>query len=208
MRQERLVGDRLHEARPEGVRGHAEGADVVLEGHALDDLGVRRPRVDQRAAEGLEEHVAVQPPGAVLRDLARASGHDVLVALAAGLRVVGRAEAVVDAFDLLEDEAVVVEGAQGDDVVLLEGLEVGPLLEVAVGEVVEARRSLGSEAPRGGPRGLGGDGALGDDVPVVVEARRAIAAPGGGGGVGHDGQQKGQRGDDERRAHLVLPPLG
>ena len=47
--------------------------------------------------------------GAVLGDLAGAAGHDVLMALAAGLRVVGRAEAVRDRLGFLEDEAVVVE---------------------------------------------------------------------------------------------------
>ena len=47
--------------------------------------------------------------GAQLGDLTDATGHGVLVTLPAGLRVVDRAEAVVDRFALLEGAPVEVE---------------------------------------------------------------------------------------------------
>ena len=92
--EQRAVGDRLDEAVAQRVRRDAEGADVVLEGHALDDVGIRGARLDQRAAERLEELAVVRCPVRCSADLARAAGHDVLVALAAALRVVGRPESV------------------------------------------------------------------------------------------------------------------
>ena len=107
---------------------------------------VRGARVDQRAAERFEEAAGrVHPPGAMLGDLARAAGHDVLVAFGAALRVVRRTEAVRDHFDFLEDEAVVVERAVRHDVVFVERVVRRPLLQEAVGTVVEAGGRLAEE---------------------------------------------------------------
>src|SRR4029079_16547016 len=115
---------------------------------SLDDPRIRRARVDQRAAERLEEHAALEPPDAVLGDLARAAGRDVLVALATRLRVVDGSETVRASLDLLEDEAIIVERSERHDRVLFERVEVRPLVEIAVREAVEARRRFG-ETPRG-----------------------------------------------------------
>ena len=142
-REQRAVRDRLDVAGAERVGRDAERADVVLERDALDDVRVRGAGLDQRAAERLEEHLAVHAPGAVLRDLARAAGHDVLVAFAAALRVVGRAEPVRDQLDFLEDEAVVVERAPRHDRVFIEGFVGRPLRRESVGPVVEAGQRLG-----------------------------------------------------------------
>ncbi len=65
-------------------------------------------------------------------------GHDVLVAFAAGLRVVGRAQSVGDRFHFLEDEAVVVEGPERHDRLVGDRLERRPLRVHAVGLAVEA----------------------------------------------------------------------
>ena len=77
----------------------------------------------ERPAERLEELVAHEPTRAVLGDLAGTAGRDVLMTLAATLRVVDRAQSVGDDFDLLEDEAVVVERTQRHDIVLVDRLE-------------------------------------------------------------------------------------
>ncbi len=98
---------------------------------------------------------ALQPPGAVLGDLARAAGRDVLVALAARLRVVDGSETVRAPLDLLEDESIVVERSQRHDRVLFERVEIRPLVEIAVREAVEARRRFG-ETPRRRRQGVAG----------------------------------------------------
>ena len=83
-------------------------------------IGMRRATLDQRSARAIRRRPRLEPAGSVLGDLARAAGHDILVAFAAALRVVGRSESVGDRFDLFEDEAVVVERPQRDDVVLID----------------------------------------------------------------------------------------
>ena len=134
----------LDESRAERVGRDAERAHVVFERDALDDLLVRGARVDQRAAERLEETARrVQPSGAMLGDLAGAAGDDVLVTFAAALRVVGRPEAVGDGFGFFEDEAVVVERAQRLDVVFVDGVERPDPAREAVGAIVEAGRRFG-----------------------------------------------------------------
>jgi hypothetical protein len=57
--------------------------------------------VDQRSAERLEELSRQETSRSVLGHLACSPRDDVLVALAAGLGVVGRSEAVFDGFGLL-----------------------------------------------------------------------------------------------------------
>ena len=66
-------------------------------------------------------------PRPLLGDLARASGHHVLMALTAALRVVGRPEPVGDLFNLLEDESVVVERGERRDVAFFDGVKGRPL---------------------------------------------------------------------------------
>ena len=66
-------------------------------------------------------------------DLARAAGHDVLMALAATLRVVSWPEAVRICLYFLEDESVVIEGTQRPDCILIDLLERWTLLVETVG---------------------------------------------------------------------------
>ena len=68
--EQRAVGDGLDEARAERVGRDPEGPDVVFERDHFDDIRVRRPRVHQRATQGLEEltvqsgaRSGVRPPG-------------------------------------------------------------------------------------------------------------------------------------------------
>jgi len=75
--------------------------------------------------------------GSKLRYLAGASGDDVLVALSTALGVIGGTEAILNSFNLLEDEAVIVKGAERYDIVLVQCLESSPLLTEAVGQVVK-----------------------------------------------------------------------
>ncbi|MGH8239276.1 MAG: hypothetical protein ACREXP_19965, partial [Steroidobacteraceae bacterium] len=99
--------------------------------------------MDQRAAERFEEAAGrIHPSGAMFGNLAGAAGHDVLMTLGAALRVVRRAEAIRDHFDFFEDEAVVVEGPQWLNVVLIERIEVRSLPTEAVGAVVETCRGF------------------------------------------------------------------
>jgi hypothetical protein len=84
----------------------------------------------------------------VFGTLARAAGHHVLVALAAALGVVRGSESVLQALDLLEDEAVVVERRERVHVLLVDRLEGRPLLQESIGQVVEARRRLGGGLAR------------------------------------------------------------
>jgi hypothetical protein len=102
-----------------------------------------------------EERAVLQTTGAVLRNLAGAAGHHILAALAASLRVVGRPEPVGNGFGLLEDEAVVVEGPQWNDGVLVDLVERRALDVEAVGPVVEAGRGFGDalDVQRRGPLG-------------------------------------------------------
>ena len=83
-------------------------------------------RMDQRPAERLEELAFEQSSGAMFRDLAGAAGDDVLVAFAAALGVVGRAEAIGDGLDFFENEPIVVERAERDDVVFVDVSNGGP----------------------------------------------------------------------------------
>ena len=88
-----------------------------------------------------EELTFFGTPGAKFSDLAGAASDDVLMALAAALRVVGRAKTVSRGFDLFEDETVVVERAQSDDVVFIQRFKRRPLRKKAVfSKIVEAGR--------------------------------------------------------------------
>src|SRR4029453_18336120 len=79
-REQRLVGNTLDKAGTERDGRDPERTYVVLERDALDDVGVRRGRMDQRAAERLEEAArGVESTGAVLGDLAGSAGDDVLM---------------------------------------------------------------------------------------------------------------------------------
>src|SRR5262249_36597620 len=114
---ERLIRERFDESIAEQRYGHADGADRLGVGHTLLDFrtGKRRVGTDgtvihQRAAGNhlaavsdrnlriLEVSIAIQVTRANLGDLARSAGNGILVALAAGLRVVEWSEAVRDLF--------------------------------------------------------------------------------------------------------------
>ena len=103
---------------------------------------MRRARVNQRAAERLEEFAVLHVSGSVLGDLAGAAGDDVLMALAAALGVVDRPQAILDRFEFLEDESIVVERAERDDAFFVDGIVVRPLFIEAICLVVETRRSF------------------------------------------------------------------
>ena len=106
-------------------------------------------RLNERATKGLRKGVTDQSrPVQVLGNLAGASGHHVLMALAAALRVVGWPKTVRVALHLLEDEPVVVEGSERHDRVLVDLLERWTLLVEAVGLVVEAGWGLPEHAGR------------------------------------------------------------
>src|SRR5438128_1536766 len=94
--------------------------------------------------------------GAVLRNLARATRHHVLVTLSAALRVVDRTETIGDPLDLLEDEAVVVVRTQRLDRPFLEALVRRPLHQISVGAIVEPGRGFtaGANRPVGAGRRL------------------------------------------------------
>src|SRR5205085_4498878 len=125
--EERAVRDGLDEAVAEQVERGAEGAHRLLSRdgvaaaddaggverrHALLNLRVDGSVVDERAARRVYEVVVrVVVPGPQLDDLTDAAGHRVLMALAAGLRVVDRAESVVLLVNDAEDEFVGGEGA-------------------------------------------------------------------------------------------------
>ena len=152
--EQRLVGHALDEPVAQEIERDPRRADGLAVGHALVDLGVgggraradraivdeRAPGDDHGAARDrdlgvLERAVGTAVADAQLGDLARAARGRVLVALAARLGVVERAQPVLDGLELVEDLAV---GA------------VGRLAHQAVAEIVEARRGL---APRSHERG-------------------------------------------------------
>ena len=104
---QRLVGHRLHKAITEKVDGDAEGAHSFRVGHSLLDLGIGIRAIgtdgaviDQRAARDdfcppsdgnrgvLELTMRAHMSYAQFVDLAGRTGNRILVALAAGLRVV------------------------------------------------------------------------------------------------------------------------
>ena len=107
----------------------------------------------------------------MLGHLAGAAGDDVLMALAARLGVVGRAEAVGDGLDLFEDEPVVVERPQRHDVVLVERVErLGPagsmpLVRPSNPVGASVTMALALSAPAAGPSALTG-------LPVRVSRSR------------------------------------
>ncbi len=146
-RQESAVGNGLDEAGAQRVSGDAKRRDAVLKGHELRYVRMRCTRMDQRAAQRLEELAIQQTPGPVLGHLAGAAGHDVLVALPAALGVVRWPQAVVHGFDFLEDESIVVEGAQCHNCVFVDRVERWTLDVEPVRQVVESGgRLLGSVA--------------------------------------------------------------
>jgi hypothetical protein len=71
---------------PQRACRHAKSPDVILESDALDNVRVRGARMEQRAAQGLEERIDLEASGAMFRDLARPTGNDVLVALATAVQ--------------------------------------------------------------------------------------------------------------------------
>ena len=108
-------------------------------------------------------------PGPVFGHLAGAAGDDVLVAFAAGLAVVGRAETVADGLGFFEDEAVVVERSQGHDGVFVDGGERRALRVHAVGLVVETRRRFGRRPDGRRRQGFGGyDAVVGEALATLL----------------------------------------
>jgi hypothetical protein len=141
--------------------------------HALEDVGVGRTRLDQRAADRLDELSQLETSRSVLGNLARATGHDVLMTFAAGLRIERGTEAVRDALDLLEYEPIVVEGTQRYDAVFVDGVELGPLDVEPVGAIVERRRGFAEYRIRRGD-GPGRPGRRGIRGRVRLPVQRAL----------------------------------
>src|SRR6266852_175590 len=116
-----LIGDGFHKSIAENVEGNAEGANLFRVRNALLNFGAGEGGirangavVDERATFddfgstsngdfGIYElPVGTAVTHAQFADLAGAAGSGILVALAAGLRVVKRAEAVGDLLDFIE----------------------------------------------------------------------------------------------------------
>ncbi len=118
---QRLIGDGFHQTVAQQVEGPARRANGLGVGHPLLNLGVRErrvrangPIVDERAtgngngaARDRDVGVAKPPIGSQmthpqLGDLTRSARGGVLMALAAGLRVVEWSQAIRDLFHLVE----------------------------------------------------------------------------------------------------------
>ena len=108
--------NRFDESCAQRVRRDSKRSDVVLEVDRLHDIGMGCARVHERSTGRLEERTVLHSARSMLGNLARAARNDVLMALAATLRVVDRPQAVFDVLDLFEEEAVVVERPQRHDV--------------------------------------------------------------------------------------------
>ena len=104
--EQQAVRDRFDVAGPEHVRRNPERPDVVAHRDQLGRLRMCRARGDERPALRLEELPAGEMPGPLLRDLARATGDDVLMAFAAALRVVGRPQTIGDTRALSENSSL------------------------------------------------------------------------------------------------------
>src|SRR4029077_16520194 len=131
--QQRRIGDAFDKAIAERIGRDAEGRNVIFESDAFDDIGMRSSRLDERSAQRLETLIALVVAGPMFGDLARAAGHDVLMALAATLRVVSWPEAVRIRLHFLGDESVVMEGTPRLDCILIDLLERRTLLVESVG---------------------------------------------------------------------------
>ena len=169
--EQRTVGYRLYEAVAQGIRRNTESPGVILRGDLLDDIGISCPRMDERAAQGLKELAVFCAPGSKLRHLTGAAGDDVLVALPTALRVIRGTESVLNFLNLLEDEPVIVKGAQRYDIVLIEFLERKSLVAEAVGEVVKAGRRFGGVASiEGGAIFVHDDATMAESISTVLAA--------------------------------------
>ena len=147
-RDDRVVRDRFDEAVAQRIRRQPERANVVFEVHPLDDVRIRRARLDQRTAERFEELVAVQMSGAVLRDLARAAGCHVLVTFGqlCALYVGPRPSATVSTSSKMK--RLSLNERPGTTSSSSRSSNAGPCCEVAVGQVVEPGRRLSWERRR------------------------------------------------------------
>src|SRR5207237_3660820 len=126
--KQRRVGDGFDEAVAQRVQRGARGVDRLrprksggeerrhallnlrVDGAVLDERAAGRVNEDRPAARGAAESF-YDVAGAKLRDLADRARHRVLVALAAGLRVVDGPQPVLYLVHLREDELVGLEGA-------------------------------------------------------------------------------------------------
>src|SRR4029450_13485525 len=94
-----------------------------------------------------KEPTVFAAPLSKLGDLTRAAGDDVLVALPTALRVIRRPKSVLNVFNFLEDETVIVKRAERYHSILIQGLERRTLLGETVGRVVKAGGRFGRIAP-------------------------------------------------------------
>src|ERR1700704_3732354 len=102
-------------------------------------------RLNQRAAQRFEEHAIGLATRAMLGDLTGSARHNALVTLGATLAVECRTQTIGDVFHLLEDEAVVVEGAKRLYVGAIQAGIICSLHVKAIALVIEAAECFGGQ---------------------------------------------------------------
>src|SRR5215468_8262314 len=112
---ERVTVNALDEAVTKRVERSAEGAHFVATEHALLNVRVDRPVIDQRPAGMINEVDAVEVPGPQFGDLTDPAGDRVLMAIRTCRGVVERPKPMVDGFTLLELRAVCVHLGLGGE---------------------------------------------------------------------------------------------
>src|SRR6266480_5419575 len=171
-RKQSAIRNGLYEAVAKGICRDTETPGAICGGDLFDDIRVSSARVDKSSAQGLKELTVLCAPGSQLRYLTGASCDDVLMALSTALCVIGGTESILNGFNLLEDESVIVKGAEPDDIVRIQCLERSPLLSEAVGQVVKTGRRLRRVAFR-----VTNDGAIFVfDHTVMTESISAVRA--------------------------------
>src|SRR5262249_9743425 len=136
-----------YKAVPESICRYTKRAGVILRGDLLHDIGISRARMNERSTQRFKELAVFRAPGSKLCNLTGATRHNVLVAFPATLRVIRRPKSVLNAFSFLEDEPVIVERAERNDRVFVQGLEIWSLVSEAVGQIVKSGGRFGGVAP-------------------------------------------------------------
>src|SRR5258705_3443810 len=147
-RKQSAICNGLYEAVAQGICRDTEPPDRIRGGDLLDDIRISSARVDKSSAQGFKELTVLCARGSQLRYLTGASCDDVLVALSTALCVIRGTESILNGFNLLEDETVIVKRAERYDIVCIQCLERSSLVSEAVGQVVKTGRRLRRVAVR------------------------------------------------------------
>lgn len=134
---EGAIGNAFDVTVAQKVGGEAESSGFVEIIHMLDDLGICRTRLNERAAKRFEEIVILGVTCALFGYLARTPGDNVLVALPAALSVIDRTKTLIYAFGFFKNESGIVERGEGIHVVFIDGFKVRSLTSEAVGSAVK-----------------------------------------------------------------------